>query len=195
MKHEAARMELFLTHRAALIDYATPIVGDKARAEDVVQDAYIRFVAAGKETAGSEPPDEGGRIAHPVAYLYRIVRNLAFDWKRRRITEDAVPDPAILDQVPATMASPEREALYRDELRVVAQALAELPERTRMAFEMHRLGGKTLREIATRLNISVGLAHQLVRDAMTHCAASLGIIGILNRDRHHPRTLSRAPIF
>jgi RNA polymerase sigma-70 factor (ECF subfamily) len=184
LDHKAVKLELFLTHRAALIDYATPLVGDKARAEDVVQDAYIRFTAtageaagrekASGERAGGEAADGGTRIAHPVAYLYRIVRNLAFDWNRRRVTEGAVADPAALDRVPAATASPEREALYRDELRVVAQALAELPERTRVAFEMHRLGGKTLREIATRLNISVGLAHQLVRDAMTHCAAALG---------------------
>jgi RNA polymerase sigma-70 factor (ECF subfamily) len=38
---------------------------------------------------------------------------------------------------------------------------------------MHRLGGHTLQQIADRLDISIGLAHQLVRDAVTHCADRL----------------------
>jgi RNA polymerase sigma-70 factor (ECF subfamily) len=74
LQHDDARLKLYLTHRAALIDYATPIVGCRARAEDVVQEAYIRFVPARVADA---------RIEQPVAYLYRIVRNVALDWTRR----------------------------------------------------------------------------------------------------------------
>ena len=41
LKHDPAKLRLFLAHRTALIDYATPIVGDRAQAEDVVQgDVY-----------------------------------------------------------------------------------------------------------------------------------------------------------
>jgi RNA polymerase sigma factor (sigma-70 family) len=58
----------------------------------------------------------------------------------------------------------------REQLRLVADALNELPERARTAFEMHRLGGHSFLEISKRLHISVGLAHQLVRDVMAHCA-------------------------
>ncbi|MCD6074877.1 MAG: hypothetical protein K0Q70_1760, partial [Rhodospirillales bacterium] len=43
MKSDTAKLTLFLTHRTALIDYAAPIVGDRSRAEDVVQEAFIRF--------------------------------------------------------------------------------------------------------------------------------------------------------
>ena len=55
--------------------------------------------------------------------------------------------------------SPEAEAVGRGELRAVQAALLELPERTRIALEMHRFGGATLKDIADFLDISVGLAH------------------------------------
>ena len=38
MKHDKGKLELYLNHRAALVDYATPILGCRARAEDVAAD-------------------------------------------------------------------------------------------------------------------------------------------------------------
>jgi RNA polymerase sigma factor (sigma-70 family) len=164
LKHAINTLDLYLAHRAALVDYAAPIVGCRARAEDVVQEAWLRFASR----------TDGEQIAQPVGYLYRIVRNLALDWARRLSFERrSARDQALFDPLPSA-PSAEREALYRDELRRVAQTLAALPDRTRIAFEMHRLGGCTLREIAEELGISVTLAHQLVREALRRCADSLG---------------------
>ena len=46
------RLDTFLAHRGALVSYATRIVGERADAEDVVQDAYLRFEAAEPEREG-----------------------------------------------------------------------------------------------------------------------------------------------
>lgn len=163
MKYDVNTLEVYLAHRTALIDYAAPIVGCRARAEDVVQEAWLRFVTL---------PDRDD-VAQPVGYLYRIVRNLALDWARRLSTERrSVGDHAVVNPAPLT-PSAEHEALYRDQLRVVAETLAGLPARTRIAFEMRRLGGFTLREIAAELGISITLAHQLVREALIRCAERL----------------------
>jgi len=162
-----SHLQIYLLHRAALVDYAAPIVGCRARAEDVVQEAYIRF----SQTEGR--PSRDGGIARPVAYLYRIVRNLAIDLARRLATE--VPDsaPEAVARLVADAPSAEQTVLYRNELRVLAEALADLPERTRVAFDMHRLQGRTLQEVADHLGISVVRAHQLVRDAVLHAARRL----------------------
>ena len=107
-------------------------------------------------------------------YLYRIVRNLSLDLTRSMATEKRQPDSdALLAELPAVTASPEQEVVGQDELQQVADALARLPERTRMAFEMHRLGGYTLQQVASALGISVGLTHHLVHEALSHCAAWL----------------------
>lgn len=164
-------LNLYLSHRAALIDYAAPIVGCRVRAEDVVQEAFIRYSRSRRQrddASGMRQP-----IAHPVAYLYRIVRNLAFDWVRRPEASVMSATDASLDQLPAPTATPEQTALHRDQVRVLAEALSELPERTRIAFNMHRLEGRSLREVADLLNISVVRAHQLVKDAIRHGAARL----------------------
>lgn len=159
-----ATLQLYLTHRAALIDYAEPIVGCRARAEDVVQEAWLRFNARHDDDA----------IRHPVSYLYRIVRNLGLDATRRTVTERVQPGgDEMLNELPSSSASPERTVSQQNELEAISNALSRLPERTRLAFEMHRLGGMTLQEVGTRLGVSTALVHQLVHDALRHCMECL----------------------
>lgn len=158
------KLQLYLAHRPALVDYAAPIVGCRARAEDVVQEAWLRF---------SRQADEAD-IRHPASYLYRIVRNLALDQTRRSATEKAQPGgDELLAELPASTASPEQAVSQQSELAAISRALEELPLRTRTAFEMHRLGGHTLQQVANHLEVSVSLVHQLVRDALAHCLARL----------------------
>ena len=166
MTRDPTDLELYLTHRPALLERATPIVGCRTQAEDLVQEAFLRF-------AVGERDGQAARIGNPTAYLFRIVRNLAVDWVRSRRRDRGQVDAEEMERVPAPAADPERAALHREELRIVAAALDELPERTRIAFEMHRLGGHTFHEIAGRLGISVSLAHKLVHDALAHCTARL----------------------
>ena len=154
---------LFVEHRGSLVNYANGIVRDRAGAEDVVQEAYLRFSAATRTD----------NVANPVGYLYRIVRNLAVDWVRRtsvEATKAAGPAP---ESIASDAPNAERVLFYRDELRVVADALAELPERTQIAFRMYRLEGLTLQAIADHLGVSVVRTHQLVKEAILHAARRL----------------------
>jgi RNA polymerase sigma factor (sigma-70 family) len=161
-------LSLYLEHRSSLVSYAHNIVRDRASAEDVVQEAYLRFSAA-RDGDGAEAP-----VAHPVSYLYRIVRNLAVDWTRRASHEGPRPDnSADLADVPHDAPTAEHVLLYRDELRVLAEAIAELPERTRTAFRMYRLEGRTLQQVAEGLGVSGPRAHQLVKEAVLHGARRL----------------------
>jgi len=160
--HDPSILTLYLAHRGELVNYASGIVGDRAHAEDVVQDAWLRLRAA----AARRPPDE------PLGYLYRIVRNLAIDGLRRRTREARVFDPGIAadaELATADAPSPESEAQGREELRLLREAMAELPERTRVALEMHRFGGFKLREIAAHLGVSITIAHELIATAVAHC--------------------------
>ncbi|GAA4115254.1 sigma-70 family RNA polymerase sigma factor [Aminobacter aganoensis] len=157
-------MSIYRAHRVELVDYATAIVGDRARGEDVVQEAFLRLDAA----------SAGRTLDEPVGYLRRIIRNLAIDWIRRRSVEGRhVADSADVEAVAEDRPSQEDVLAYRDELRVVMEAMAELPERTRIALEMHRFEGFKLKDIAAHLGISVGLAHALVYQGLEHCRKRL----------------------
>jgi RNA polymerase sigma-70 factor (ECF subfamily) len=155
-------LAVFMAHRAELIRYAAGIVGCRARAEDVVQEAYIRF------------DDMAGRreLGEPVGYLYRVVRNLALDWARRLKLErrHAGEEIAALAEAQPT---PEDEALHRDRVRLVLAALDELPERTRRAIELYRVEGLKLREVADILGISIASAHALIQQGLIHCRQRL----------------------
>lgn len=158
------RLQLYLAHRVALVDYAVSVVGCRARAEDVVQEAWLRFDRQG----------DSADIHSPASYLYRIVRNLALDQLRRSATERAQPDAdEVLARLPSHHPSPEQSVTRQDELAAIARVLQLLPERTRVAFEMHRLGGFTLQQVAAHLNVSISLVHQLVQEALRHCIASI----------------------
>lgn len=159
------RHGVYLAHRSALIDYATPILGSREAAEDIVQDAFLRFVPAGVR---------GDTTEQTRAYLYRIVRNLAFDVLKRRKVEarsDEAPPHWIVPSEPTT---PEQSLLFCEEVRRVSDLLAELPAEIRIAVEMHRFGGYTLEEVAAHLGISVATAHRHVRNTMLKIALHLG---------------------
>jgi RNA polymerase sigma-70 factor (ECF subfamily) len=164
LRRDERTLALFMTHQAELVAYAATIVGCRARAEDVVQEAYLRFEDA-----------SGGRdLAQPIGYLYRIVRNLAVDGSRRLALESRhIDGDATAAEAPADQPSPEDAALHRAELKIVAMALAELPMRTRRALEMHRLDGLKLKDIAERLGISITLAHGLIHEGLAHCQRRL----------------------
>ncbi len=161
------RLELYLTHRSALVDYATPLTGgSRALAEDVVQEAFFRFVpaAASAQATGVEKP---------LPYLYRIVRNLAFDMLRRSGAEARREAQAVQLGADLAAPAPDEEFQARDELRRARVALDELPERTRRAFELHRFHDFTFQQVANTLGISVTSAHRLVREAMVHVTQRL----------------------
>jgi RNA polymerase sigma-70 factor (ECF subfamily) len=159
-------LTLYLAHRQKLVHYASGIVADPGRAEDVVQEAYLRFSTAADERV----------LQQPVGFLYRIVRNLAFDLRRRRLLEDKtleLQDEAGLAGIVDSAPSPEDAAIRQQEFVRVVTAMEALPERTRIALEMHRFGGFTLKQIAERLGISVSLAHVLVAEGVKQCQRAL----------------------
>lgn len=157
----ANNLEIYLKHRKALINYAAPIVGDRERAEDVVQEAWIKIADKSKSN---------DKIITPVSYFYRVVRNLAIDVTRHLSPEVRGENAEIvLENTIATCADPEKSLINKNELMVIMNALEELPERTRMAFELHRFENKTYSEIGILLGISQTRAHNLVADALAHC--------------------------
>ncbi|WP_301287626.1 sigma factor-like helix-turn-helix DNA-binding protein, partial [Pseudomonas aeruginosa] len=66
-------------------------------------------------------------------------------------------------------ASPETSHINYATLEHIADALTELPKRTRYAFEMYRLHGVPQKDIAKELGVSPTLVNFMIRDALVHC--------------------------
>ncbi len=166
----APALSVFLAHRPMLLAFARGLLDDASHAEDVLQDAWLRF-----ERAWAETEARGESIQQPAGYLHRIARNLAYDHLRKLASDAWLPDgEAQLEALASPVPGPERLAADGNELATAAAALAELPERTRRAFELHRFQQRTYAQIGTELGLSQARAHDLVRQAVAHCAARLG---------------------
>ncbi len=151
---------LYRSRRGELLATAEAIVGCAAIAEDLVQESWIRWDAKRYDPAQAFP------------IIRRIVRNLAFDWRRRTKLERDLVEPGLIG--PVSEPDPERIHLAREGLKLADAALAELPDRTRSAFDLRRVEGLSFQEIGVRLGVSNQRAHQLVRSALLHLDRRLG---------------------
>lgn len=95
MPRDRKFLALYAAHRNALLNYASTITGDRVNAEDVVQEAWVRCAAA-------VAPRE-----NPLSYLYRVVRNLAIDGRRKADLERRRYDAGVHPQTP----TPHRDTL------------------------------------------------------------------------------------
>lgn len=148
--------QIFITHRRALVGLAMRILGCPCRAEDVVQDAYLKVCDA-RATCP---------VRHPASYVMQVVRNLALDGYRRQQIENrvfTVEDEAM--ETPDRGASPEAQATARQMALGMFERLGALPERTRKVFEMYYFQDCTQREIAHSLGVSTTLVNFMMRDA------------------------------
>ncbi len=156
--------EVFMAHRSQLRWAALKILGNPERAEDVVQDTYLKVSQAAAVLD----------VKQPLAYLFQMVRNLAIDHHRRMSLEMNLfegEDDGL--HVPSNTGMPEATLIGRQHLKLVVKAISELPERTRRAFELHRLEGQTHRAIAEELDISTSLVNILIHQAIDHCRSVL----------------------
>lgn len=123
-------LQAFVDNRTILVKIAARITGCRSRAEDVVQDAFFRLQSAPQITSSFKAQ---------LSYLFQIVRNLAIDHYRKQALEQKYSGPEEEGlNVVIQGASPETSHINYATLEHIADALTELPKRTRYAFEMWR---------------------------------------------------------
>jgi RNA polymerase sigma factor (sigma-70 family) len=141
-------------HGPALVLFARQWAPAQADAEDIVQEAFIKFWRA----RGSAEPE--------TPYLYACVRNSALDWLRSRARrERREKDAAGLKPVfaePVFEHSPEN-AEWR---AGVERKLSELPAEQREVLILKLWGSLTFREIGQALNIPQDTAASRYRYAL-----------------------------
>lgn len=128
-------------HAAAVLRFAVALTGDRALAEDLVHDAFLRLHRAPSRPAASAE----------AAYLRRCVTNLVVDHHRRGALARRHLPPH-----PADAPSAERTALGNDRARAVAAAVVALPERQRDCVALHYFAGLADTAVAAELGISRG---------------------------------------
>ena len=127
-----------------VLGQATRMLGSRAEAEDVAQEAMLRLWKIA--------PDWRQGEAEVSTWLYRVVANLCTDRLRSRragVPFDQVPEPQ--DESPSVAARMQEDR----RMQALAQGLAALPERQAQAVALRHLEGLSNPEIAQIMDISV----------------------------------------
>ena len=160
-----AELGAFYTeHRSELIAHASRILKDRARAEEVIQDALIKVMLAAPELESTD---------HALGYMHRTIENLCIDIFR---IEGRRPNLVVLDDASAELESTwiDNEdhvdvIAAADDAAIVRQALAMLSPAERAALVMWEMEGRSTSEIAAEL----GIKESAVRHTVSRARASL----------------------
>ena len=145
---------LYRAQRPSLLRFFMRGRAGPTDAEDLAQEAFLRFARAGSS---------GATVEQPGAYLRQIGRNLVRDRARASATRLVSIDSDATD----TAISEEDELCRleaRDSLRRIEAAMLRLKPRTREIFLAHRLDGMSYAQIAEQTGLSVkGVEKQMTK--------------------------------
>lgn len=145
------------------MSHAARVLGDRAEAEDVAQEAMLRLwrAAAGWDQNGP---------AEPATWLYRVVANLCVDRLRGAGRLDPLPDP---DSTADGKPGVEAVLIQRDRMAALDAALAGLPEWQRQAVVLRHIEGLSNPEIALILDLGVEAVESLTARGKRALSAAL----------------------
>lgn len=158
-----ALAQLFLEHRARLERLVRRRTGDGDRAADLVQESFLRLLAAGGT----------GSASGDTRLLYAVTRNAAIDQQRSARRRAAAMQALAPEQLRSEDAAADAGFDARAALTALEAALRELPERTREVFLLRRVDGLPHAEIAARLGMPVSTVEKHLLRAIRHCQARL----------------------
>lgn len=167
MKTPAERAQRYdCEYARSLRALAYRMLGSRADAEDIVQEAWLRWAEV----------DESS-ILHAGAYLSRLVTNLCLDklgsaaTKRELYVGVWLPEP-LLDDVAGWSPGPEVQAEYAHDVSVAFMlALERLSPLERVAFLLHEVFEVDFDEIGRHLERSPVNCRQLASRARSHVKA------------------------
>ena len=169
--HEAADLaaRLDARYRTALMNYFLRRVRNRAEAEDLTQEVFLRIVRRG----------DPAPLDNAEVFLFSIAGNLLRDRARRAGTRHAADHESLDAQADFRQAgrlpeglvearAPDRVLMSQEQLSEVLRALDELGERTRDIFILYRLEKMKHREIGALYGLSASAVEKYVRKAASH---------------------------
>jgi RNA polymerase sigma factor (sigma-70 family) len=119
---------------------------DAHDAEDIVHEAYLRFVSY---------DHDGQSVRKPMAFLTRVSTNLAIDVERRRRRVGGHLTLADAEHVVDPAPTPEAIAEGRQRLARLQDGFMRLDDRTRSMIWAQRIDGWTIAQIAAHESLTV----------------------------------------
>jgi RNA polymerase sigma-70 factor (ECF subfamily) len=149
-------LETFLGLRASLFGVAYRMLGSATEAEDIIQEAYVRWSTR-----------RGGDVDAPSAYLTTVVTRLCIDQLgSARVRRETYKGPWLPEPVEAEVSGPGESAELADSLSLAFLVLLEeLQPVERAVFLLHDVFDYPYGEIAGIVDRTEGACRQLVSRA------------------------------
>jgi RNA polymerase sigma-70 factor (TIGR02957 family) len=161
-------LDEFQEQRQRLFGIAYRMLGSAADAEDVLQDAWLRWQGV-----------EHSRVADPAAYLARTVTNLSLTAltsaraRREVYVGPWLPEPVLTGRGTEPALGPLEEAVQRESVSFALLALLErLPPAERAAYVLREAFAYSPREVAELIGTTEANARQLHSRARRHVAVA-----------------------
>jgi len=141
---EEALHQIYMEYKDSLVTIATALLHDNNAAEDVLHDVFVSFA----RTVG------GLRLRGSLrSYLTTSVVNRVRDSYRKKKHHMVELDEA--RQVAGDSGDPEKAAIFGEQSRQLADALAQLPPEQRETIALHLNGRMKFKEIASMQGIAI----------------------------------------
>jgi RNA polymerase sigma-70 factor (ECF subfamily) len=142
---------VFRAEYARVVGIATRVLGDRARAEDVAQDAFLAL----HRRRCSDQPWAGGWVCAAAAHAaLNVLRSERRRTRRERLAGDG----------PAAAADPATALERMDDHRLLTGALRRLPKRSATVLVL-RHSGFSYAEVAVALGVRQGAVGTMLRRA------------------------------
>lgn len=129
--------------RTDLLEYVGRHVRDSVLSEDIVQEAYLRFL-----TFKAKPDNN---VTNAPALLRRISLNLVRDHFR---VGSRIPIVELTDTIPCPQPTVDQQLERKQLIELVAGILKEMPRLRREVFIRRRVHGQSAGEVAKALGLS-----------------------------------------
>jgi RNA polymerase sigma-70 factor (ECF subfamily) len=153
--------ELVIRHQASAWHLAFRFLEDRAHAEDIAQEAFLRVL----ESAG-----RWRETATFRTYLYQIIARLCRDFVQKKSPESSDRLGNAADQQPL----PDEGLVHNEQRRLVREAIAALPPNQRTAVILRYYHDLGYEEIAAVLATTVKGAERLLARGRAALRRSLG---------------------
>jgi RNA polymerase sigma-70 factor (ECF subfamily) len=149
---------IFREHNRTLVGFLVSRLRNEQEAMEIAQEAYVKVLQL-------EPKE--GAVSYLRSYLFRTAENLALDRLRQRRSRDRLDRLESFDNL-FNESMAERTALAEQELALLRCAVAELPDRCREAFRLHKLEDRSFEEVAALMGVSERMVRKFICRALIY---------------------------
>jgi len=142
--------------------YLSQRIGNRAEAEDLAQEIYLRLLRVERKDL----------IRSPEALLFRVASNAVYEW--RLLARNRLPHgPTELEELESADREPSAD-IWRAELaQALTAALERLSPKCRAAVLLHRREQLTYSEVGATLGISVAMVKKYLSQGLALCRSHL----------------------